>query len=91
MATLITGASGFLGRKIVDCILNDADYQSLLADGLILLGHSEKRADFLRRETGIPVYVGDISNGFFLEKEKLPSKNSCEVIREEKEVTAFFY
>jgi len=67
MTTLITGASGFLGRKIVDCILNNTDYQNLLADGLILLGHSEKRADFLQRETGIPVYVGDISNGFFLE------------------------
>ena len=41
MVTLITGASGFLGRKIVDLILNDANYQSF-ADGLILLGHSEK-------------------------------------------------
>ena len=68
MVTLITGASGFLGRKIVDCILNNASYQNLLDDGLILLGHSEKKVDFLRRETGIPVYVGDISNGFFLEK-----------------------
>jgi len=68
MTTLITGASGFLGRKIVDCILNNTDYQNLLADGLILLGHSEKRADFLMRETGIPVYVGDISDSFFLEK-----------------------
>ena len=67
MTTLITGASGFLGRRIVDLILNSDEYQDLASEGLVLLGHSEKRADFLRRKTDIPVFIGDISNYFFME------------------------
>lgn len=69
MATLITGATGFLGQAIVDRLLQDSEkHDSASNPKLVLLGHSEKRADVLRRLHGMPVFVGDIQNEFFLEK-----------------------
>tara|TARA_Y100001970_G_scaffold293350_1_gene439596 strand:- start:2197 stop:3027 length:831 start_codon:yes stop_codon:yes gene_type:complete len=64
MNYLITGAPGFLGNEIVDSILNSNSKNN---DELILLGHSEKRADKLSRKHGIPVFVGDIQDSYFLE------------------------
>ena len=65
MNYLITGAAGFLGSEIVERLTSDNNLKN--KDQLILLGHSEKRADILSRKYNIPVFIGDIKDSSFLE------------------------
>ena len=63
MTILITGATGSLGKVIVDRLIKEFGKSNPhLNEKLILLGHSEKRADSLRVLHGIPVFVGDIQS-----------------------------
>ena len=62
MKILITGATGHLGSEMVISLLESGVDKS----SLLLLGNSEKRSDVLRRKYGVKVYVGDISDAFFL-------------------------
>ena len=62
MKILITGATGHLGSEMVISLLESGVDKS----SLLLLGNSEKRSDVLRRKYGVKVYVGDISDVFFL-------------------------
>ena len=66
MSILITGATGFLGRSIVK------RYVSTEND-LILLGHSEKRSDEVRRNFGLEVHIGDIKDRNFIENLIIPN------------------
>ena len=59
MAILITGATGFLGRALVERYGQD-NSEDWIKSNLVLLGHSEKRADFLRRKYNTKVFVGDV-------------------------------
>lgn len=67
MKTLITGATGYLGSIIVQNLFTKSGSEEETRKNLILLGHSEKRADTLRRLHGVKVYVGDIKDELFLE------------------------
>ena len=67
MKLLLTGATGFLGNSILRRIHTEP-YNSKWLDKLVLLGHSEKRADEVRREYNLPVYIGDIKDTYFLDR-----------------------
>ncbi len=66
MKLLLTGATGFLGNSILQRINSEPDNK--WKDNLVLLGHSEKRADEVRREYNLPVYIGDIKDNYFLDR-----------------------
>ena len=66
MKLLLTGATGFLGNSILQRILSEPD--NIWKDNMVLLGHSEKRADEVRREYNLPVYIGDIKDNYFLDR-----------------------
>ncbi|MAE59870.1 MAG: hypothetical protein CMJ49_00785 [Planctomycetaceae bacterium] len=68
MKTLITGASGYFGRALVHRLTNGNAPAGWDPDELILLGHSEQKADELMRSHIMSVYIGDIGQRSFLEK-----------------------
>ena len=68
MKTLITGASGYFGRALVHRLTNGDCPAGWDPNELVLLGHSEQKADELMRSHMLPVYIGDISRRSFLEK-----------------------
>ena len=76
MRTLITGATGYLGKELVETIAKESPSDFSINDNLVLLGHSEKRADELGRKHNTKVHIGEISDSYFADSIELRGRNA---------------